>query len=266
MPQVKNHLELIKYLPKTNCRVCHLPTCLAFAVAVIKGDKHLKDCPYIDPEVLGSLEVAGQAQAPAVEDGRRALEGLQKKVSELDLPARADIIGARWENGRLAIPCLSKDFYVDAGGVLNSGCHVNEWVYGPILNYVLSCKGVEPSGRWVPLRDLPGGQDWYRLFGQRCEKPLQKVVDNYTDLFKDIVDIFDGERAQGFDSDIAVIVHPLPLLPMMICYWEPEGPMESQLNLFFDDTATHNLIIDSIYTLGVGLLTMFEKISQTHGK
>jgi len=36
--------DILDYLPKTNCRDCGLPTCFAFAVALLKGQKHLQDC------------------------------------------------------------------------------------------------------------------------------------------------------------------------------------------------------------------------------
>jgi len=37
--------DILKLLPQTNCRECGLPTCFAFAMALSKGQKHLKDCP-----------------------------------------------------------------------------------------------------------------------------------------------------------------------------------------------------------------------------
>lgn len=36
--------DIVDFLPKTNCRNCGLPTCFAFAMAIMKGQKHLKDC------------------------------------------------------------------------------------------------------------------------------------------------------------------------------------------------------------------------------
>jgi ArsR family metal-binding transcriptional regulator len=36
--------DILDFLPKTNCRECGLPTCFAFAVALMKGQKRLKDC------------------------------------------------------------------------------------------------------------------------------------------------------------------------------------------------------------------------------
>ena len=54
---------------------------------------------------------------------------------------------------------------------------------------------------------------------------------------------------------------------MLICYWKPdeEDGLESDLNLFFDVTAEENLSIEALYTLGVGLVMMFEKIALSHG-
>lgn len=43
-------LEVLKLLPKTNCRLCHEPTCMVFATRVIEGSKDHNDCPPIEPE------------------------------------------------------------------------------------------------------------------------------------------------------------------------------------------------------------------------
>lgn len=38
-------LEVLKLLPRTNCRECREPTCLVFAAKVIEGAKDQHDCP-----------------------------------------------------------------------------------------------------------------------------------------------------------------------------------------------------------------------------
>lgn len=38
-------LEILKLLPKTNCRECHEPTCMVFASRVVEGVKDGNDCP-----------------------------------------------------------------------------------------------------------------------------------------------------------------------------------------------------------------------------
>ncbi len=64
------------------------------------------------------------------------------------------------------------------------------------------------------------------------------MADTYTDLFDDMVHIFNGRQVdKQFRSDISVVLYPLPKVPVMVCYWLPEDGIESSLNLFFDETA-----------------------------
>lgn len=43
-------IEVLKLLPKTNCRQCGDPTCMVFATKVIEGSKDQNDCLPIKPE------------------------------------------------------------------------------------------------------------------------------------------------------------------------------------------------------------------------
>jgi len=43
-------IEVLKLLPKTNCRECHEPTCMVFASRVGEGVKDANDCSEITPE------------------------------------------------------------------------------------------------------------------------------------------------------------------------------------------------------------------------
>lgn len=267
MARPKNPMELFVLLDKTNCRKCNEPTCLAFAAAVFQGKRDAGECPSLDPELAARFETSEPQNPRAPENDReKALLALKKHISGIDLAAAARRLGEPFEAGRLTIKVLGKDVAVDAAGNLYSDIHLHAWVAVPLLHYVLHGKGTEPGGRWVPLRELEGGRDWAPLFGQRCEKPLKRIADSYTDLFSDMLDLFAGKTAAAFrDSDIAILLRPLPKLPLLICYWRPEEGIDSELNLFFDATATENLPIGSIYTLATGLVVMFEKLALRHG-
>ena len=41
-------IEVLKLLPKTNCRECGQPTCMVFASLVVQGVKGSNDCPRLD--------------------------------------------------------------------------------------------------------------------------------------------------------------------------------------------------------------------------
>jgi CO dehydrogenase/acetyl-CoA synthase gamma subunit (corrinoid Fe-S protein) len=43
-----NVVDLLKYLPQTNCRKCNCPTCLVFACRMAEGIKSPRNCPHLD--------------------------------------------------------------------------------------------------------------------------------------------------------------------------------------------------------------------------
>jgi hypothetical protein len=82
----------------------------------------------------------------------------------------------------------------------------------------------------------------------------------------DIVKLFNGRKTDlFFQSDMALVLSPLPLAPILLCYWNPEEGMESDLKVFFDSSAGDNIGAEGLYSLGVGILRMFEKLSRRHG-
>ena len=45
-------------------------------------------------------------------------------------------------------------------------------------------------------------------------------------------ELFNGKKVQNhYDADISLIIYPLPLLHMLICYNHAEEGLESELNL-----------------------------------
>jgi len=266
--QLNNPLEIYKYLQKSNCRQCHVPSCLAFAASVIKGQKKLDDCPHLDCGIIELLNARidkpvthDQQQVQSMEQSRQ----LKRAIATIDFFSSAKRLGASLLGDKLVIKCLGKDFTVDPEGNITSDCHINAWVTVPLLNYILSSVGKRVSGKWVPFRELKNGMKWNPLFNQRCEKALKKVADINVDLFEYILRIFGGKSANiSFFSDISLVLHPLPKVPILFSYCKPEDDLESRLNVFFDSTAEENLNIESIYLIGAGLATMFEKITFRH--
>ncbi|MBW1637224.1 MAG: DUF3786 domain-containing protein, partial [Deltaproteobacteria bacterium] len=144
--------------------------------------------------------------------------------------------------------------------------HVNSWVLVSTFNYIFHCKGVALQNKWVPFRELPSGRDGSPLFVRQCEDPFKRLADKYPDLLLDMVDLFSGGQVSDqYEADIAVILSPLPLVPMLICYWKADDGIPSSLNLFFDATAEYNISIEGLRLLGTGITRMFEKLAQLHG-
>jgi len=62
-------IEIYKKLPKTNCKECGFPTCLAFAMNVAAGKVGLEQCPYVSEEAKAELSEASAPPIRTVEIG-----------------------------------------------------------------------------------------------------------------------------------------------------------------------------------------------------
>jgi hypothetical protein len=266
MSHINNPMEIFKLLNGSNCRDCNEQTCLAFAVAVFKEKKPIHACPHLEKEVINRYGGAVEKSNTVDEYKAEAIEELKQKISLMDLSEAAERLGAQFSNDKLSIKIFGKEFSVDTGGNLASEAHINAYMVVPALNYILNGSGKPPQGDWITFRELTGGPARYAHFQQRCEKPLKRVADTYTDLLKDMLGIFDGKQiVSHIGSDISIVLYPLPLFPIMVCYWKPEEGLESSLHIYFDSASDDNLDIESNYTLNEGVALMFEKIALRHG-
>ena len=56
-------IEYFKLLPKTNCKDCGQPTCLAFAMQLANQKAKIEDCPHVDS---GAKDTIAESAAPPV--------------------------------------------------------------------------------------------------------------------------------------------------------------------------------------------------------
>lgn len=263
MAKFASAIEVFRLLDRSNCRRCGEKTCMAFAGAVYLGTKSLADCPKLDPGLLDRLGCSRADEQEAEED---LIAQLSEQVRGLDPVETARRTGGACSDGRIVLKVLGKDFAIDRAGNFSTDIHVNPWVVVPFLTYLLRCPATPLAGGWIGYREIPGGRERYPLFKKRCEEAMQQVADAWPELFDDIVHLFGGARvAEQFDSDISVVLWPLPKVPVMICYWRPAEGMASSLNVFFEETVDSRLDSGAIFNLGAGLARMFEVLALRHG-
>jgi len=69
-------IQIFKLLPKTNCKECGVPTCLAFAMNLASGKAELDSCPYVSDEAREKLAEASAPPILPVEIGK----GVRKRT------------------------------------------------------------------------------------------------------------------------------------------------------------------------------------------
>jgi hypothetical protein len=256
-------LEILKHLNKSNCKECGLPTCLAFATALIHGEKKFGDCPYLSKKVAESLEkrLVRRGQDKKLEE---LLEPLKREVSGVDFRKVAEGLGAEYFNGKLRIKCLGKDFLIDHKGNIESIVHINTWVAAPLLKYIIMGGNAPISDKWVSFEELKRASSVTQYFDRRCEEPLRQLAEAHTNIFFDLINIFGGRHVDGFSADYSRVIYPLPKVPFLILYWRPDDQFASKLKLLLNSTADTYLDIEFIISLGRGLVEMFKKILSRH--
>lgn len=266
MTQFANAMAVFSLLPKTNCKKCNETTCLAFASKVFLGQKKLNLCPFIDPDILADHDNQPPEESLLEQHRKQMLEQLRQQIKACDLKTAAQRTGAVYHDGKLTFKIFGKPFSIDRDGNMSSDIHINPWITSTVMGYILACQGTELTGRWVPFRELDGGREKNGLFVQRSEKAFKKIADQYTGLFEDLIHIFNGDRTESlFESDISIVMSPLPRLPILVCYWKPDDGMPSDLHLFFDSSADQNAGVDIVYNIAAGIVVMFEKLALRHG-
>ena len=70
-------MEIYKNLPKTNCKECGLPTCLAFAMQVAAKQKAITDCPRLSEEAKATFSDAAAPPMKLVRIGPAGAGGFE---------------------------------------------------------------------------------------------------------------------------------------------------------------------------------------------
>ena len=68
-------LDIFKLTPKTNCKDCGNPTCMAFAMKVASGALPIEKCPHMSAEALSTLSEATAPPMKSYKVGEHALGG-----------------------------------------------------------------------------------------------------------------------------------------------------------------------------------------------
>ena len=249
-----NVLGLYKRLPRTNCGLCAAGQCMAFAVALAKGEADPGECPTLSNEARRDLR-GGSGQG----DWRETLLGeLRKEVAALRLEDIAAGLGARLEAGSLSIRCLGRDFLVGPDGTITTAGTLTPWMQILLLHYVRTRGNARPSGTWVSFTDLKAGLMKSKSFARDCEEPLRLLFDGDSRSVEHALERLGGQRQAGTPAPVAWKIFALPRLPVLLLYWPHDEEFPSKSRILFDATADRFLDVESLTFLIEGLVKNIE--------
>ncbi len=252
-----------KILPRTDCRECGFPTCIAFAGMVVSEKHPLENCPHIPPEVLAEAKKELEAQYAAGKWTKRdmaedALQWARERAASMkieDLPAR--IGGELVEmDGKtvLKLPYFTGAVLIREGSIIHEdGSDLNRWEQVFFFNHMAQGGSVPPTGEWKALEAFPNTVSKVKSMRAHVEAPLRECFTGRGDALRRAALAIGGvDRTEEMGSaDIAVSLRPLPRVPVMVMFWDAEAEegMDAAVKLLFDETITQHLDIESIMFL-----------------
>ena len=256
-------LQLVKYLPMTNCGECGYATCMAFASHVVKKKESLDLCPHLAPEVFQKLHREIQAQHAKNENVapdryRNVKEFVVGKIQSYDFAELAPYLGGTYRNrdGKdiIVLLYLGRTYEVskEDATALDAGDEQDVWDVILLYNYIASNCRETPTGKWVSIDALPGSIPKKPELEETCEKRIAQAFKGNAEGLKAAIRALGGTPAEMETSaDVKAVIHPLPKTPFLLLFWdedEEEG-FGARAKVLFDETILCFLDIESMVFL-----------------
>jgi len=255
-------LDLYQATPKTNCKECGHPTCLAFATRVIVERMPLDACPYLGEETCSDLEIKiAKQQGKGVyvkrDQYKITSEFIRERLAEKDFTAVADGLGAEYlEQGGepgLRIRYLNRDHVLTRQEITLDGVSTGDhWDNILMYNYV-HFSGSEPlHHEWIPIDSIPGNIPKKPELEHGCEQKIAAHFQDRRQALERAAETLAGVPDEQHEhADKALAFFPLPRVPFLMLFWDrdPEENFPARTKVLFDRSVTSYLDIESLVFL-----------------
>lgn len=249
-----NVLELYRRLPRTNCGLCPERQCMAFAVALARGDAAPEACPSL-PEAVREQLRGGSGRG----DWREALiADLRKEVAGLRFEQIAAGLGAELRGNALTIRCLGREYLMGPDGAVTAAGPISPWMRILLLHYVRTRGSVPPAGAWVGFSELKSGLVKATSFARECEEPLRGLFERDPAGTERALERLGALRAVGTPAPVAWTLDALPRVPVLVLFWPGDEEFPAKLRVLFDATADRYLDVEGLTFLIEGLVKNVE--------
>ena len=253
-----------KVLPKTNCKECGFPSCLAFASMVVSEKLPLKSCPHLTPDTIEKYQSElddqhAMGKWTKKDLARESLEWAKERAASTRIQDIAKGIGGtlikEGDTFILELPYFSDAVLIKEGSISKrDGSELNRWEQVFIYNHMAQGGSTRPGENWRGLEQFPSTISKIKSMREHVEIPLVKRFKGKTDELRKAGRSLGGMeiKDQKLSADVALLFRPLPRVPVLLLFWdeEEEETFDAQVKLLFDETITEHLDLESIIFLG----------------
>ncbi len=247
---------MYKELPKTNCGQCGHSTCMAFAVAVNKGDDRVQACPYISSE---KAEALGKL-VKIVDWRENIIKQLIEDIKNIDICKMAEDLGAIIKKNRaIEIRCIGRDYIISEDRQISADGKVSPWEKILLLLYIKTGGSGVLTNEWVSFAELKGGGVKVEAIIKECEAPLSEMFSKNAKAAAGAIEKLGAKQIDFQASQHTWIFYLLPKIPILILYWPANDEFQASVKLLFDRTADRFLDVESIVFLCENFTDVIER-------
>ncbi len=195
------------------------------------------------------------------ENYEKVYQELLQRLARHDLAGAAQALGLEMAGTAVRVPCLGRDYLVGGGEIRAADGSAAPLTHRVVLAYYLMHGGRgEPAQRFVPYRELPGGQDFARSLSGMVEDRLARFFSGKLPLLETAVAARGGRPWQVESSvDGAWLFPALPRVPLLLTFYDADEEFPAEAKLFYDLTAPNFLDLECLAVLGLMLVLELEE-------
>ncbi len=253
-----------RILPRTNCKDCGFPTCLAFAGMVVSEKLPLKNCPHIPEEILGP------AQAELEEQYRQgkwlkkdmaaeALSVAREKAASTDLGDMARRVGGVLEDGKakgpfkgqphIRLPYFNKSLLLTTEKVLtDQGEELTRNEQTFVYIHLAAGSHAVPTGNMKSLKEFPNTVSKIVSMQKHVEIPLSQAFSGRVTALAQACTALGGTDVKDrYDTcSLAFQFRVFPKVYVTLLFWDENDGFEAEVKLLFDETVMAHMDVESV--------------------
>jgi hypothetical protein len=117
-----------------------------------------------------------------------------------------------------------------------------------LLIYLIRSTEIEPSGRWINEKQLPGGSNFFTGPHHLPTDILEKRYGTDVEMFRRHADQLEGKPLDF--GDAAFAFEPLPRIPLACVLYAADEEFPARVTFLFDSTIEYQLPLDIVLALG----------------
>ena len=177
----------------------------------------------------------------------KVCEELLELVWETGAVANAPMLSGSVEQGAARIPLFGEDCCVRRDGVYKGAVRLDTIGSILVVRYLLAAGTAQMQHTWLPYRDLKDGAQFSGFIKTNIEDKIAGAFQGKRDALAERLSALGAVRcAEEVQGDIALVVHPLPKVPVLSLFWDRDEEFPASFQFLFDGSASSYLDLEAL--------------------